>query len=171
MLTARRVNALPGGQWDLVFPTLTERPREVTTIDRQFRTFRRRHPEWAWVVPKTFRKTAATLVGEEFGLEIARAQLDHSSSATTARHYTAPPDLSRHAGCFRQVRNPNLTPRQQDGRLYLLQTIGLRLRCHGWLRGMCQIPNSLAGHRHAYCPATQARLLRMIVSQTGYGGI
>jgi hypothetical protein len=61
--------------------------------DRQFRNFCERHPEWAWVVPKTFRKTAATLVGEEFGLDVARAQLDHSSSATTAKHYTAPPDL------------------------------------------------------------------------------
>jgi integrase len=61
MLTARRVNALPGGEWDLVFPTLTERPREVTTIDRQFRNFRERHPEWAWVVAKTFRKTGARL--------------------------------------------------------------------------------------------------------------
>ena len=93
MLMARRVNSLPGGEWDLVFPSLNATPREVRTVDRQWQKYRDRHPEWAWVTPKTLRKTTATLVGQSLGVETARDQLDHSSSATTQKHYVQQPEL------------------------------------------------------------------------------
>ncbi|MDR1118506.1 MAG: tyrosine-type recombinase/integrase [Bifidobacteriaceae bacterium] len=93
MLLRRRVDSLPGGEWDLVFPSLNGTPREVRTVDRQWQKHRERHPEWAWVTPKVFRKTTATLVGRKLGVEAARGQLDHSSASTTLKHYYQPPEL------------------------------------------------------------------------------
>lgn len=44
-------------------------------------------PEFGWVTPHTFRKTAATIVNQGFDVEAAAAQLGHSSSRVTLAHY------------------------------------------------------------------------------------
>lgn len=49
MLLGRSVDGLPGGPLDLVFPTARLTPREVSTVNRQWRDFRARHPQWDWV--------------------------------------------------------------------------------------------------------------------------
>ncbi|MDR1441181.1 MAG: tyrosine-type recombinase/integrase [Bifidobacteriaceae bacterium] len=89
----RRVNGLPSGLRNLVFPTADETPRDISNVDKQWRNYRTRHPEWKWVVPKTFRKTAGTIINETYGIETAAAQLDHSSPAVTRKHYAQTPRL------------------------------------------------------------------------------
>lgn len=43
------------------------------------------------VSPHLFRRTVASLVASELGLDRAREQLGHASNSTTERHYVAPP--------------------------------------------------------------------------------
>ncbi|WHU45755.1 hypothetical protein QNM97_17245 [Gordonia sp. L191] len=40
-----------------------------------------------WVTPKTFRKTVATILADEIGMEAAAEQLGHTSPEITRRHY------------------------------------------------------------------------------------
>lgn len=83
-----------GGPLDLVFPSTTGGPREVTTVDRQWRGFRERHPgKWDWVTPHTFRKTVATLLATEDDIETARVQLGHGTKMITERHYVQEPAI------------------------------------------------------------------------------
>jgi integrase len=44
-------------------------------------------PELSWVTPHSFRRTVATVVQRELGLEVAQRQLSHSELSTTERHY------------------------------------------------------------------------------------
>lgn len=90
MLERRAVEASPGAL-NLVFPSERGGLREVTTVDRQWRTFRERHPEWTWITPKTFRKSVGTAVERGADIEAAAAQLGHSHSAVTAKHYVVRP--------------------------------------------------------------------------------
>lgn len=90
MLERRAAEATPG-DLNLVFPSERGGLREVTTVDRQWRTFRERHPEWTWITPKTFRKSVATAVDRGADIAAAAAQLGHAHSSTTARHYVARP--------------------------------------------------------------------------------
>lgn len=94
LLLDRSVNGLPGGPWNLVFPSANGGLREVTTVERQWRTFRERHRSFSWVSPHTFRKTVGTLLEREKGLGDAAAQLGHGSEAITRRHYVETPDLA-----------------------------------------------------------------------------
>lgn len=54
------------------------------------------HDELAWVTPKSFRKTTATVVRDGLGVEAAQRQLSHKQLSTTEAHYvqrvTAGPD-------------------------------------------------------------------------------
>ena len=54
------------------------------------------HEHLAWVTPRSFRKTAATVVRDGLGVEAAQRQLSHKQLATTEQHYvqrvTAGPD-------------------------------------------------------------------------------
>jgi integrase len=93
MLLARSVDGLPGGPLDLVFPTAKLTPREVTTVNRQWREFRKRHPQWAWVSSHVFRKSVGTAIERVEGLETAAKVLGHSSPRTTDRHYVERPKL------------------------------------------------------------------------------
>lgn len=43
--------------------------------------------ELSWVTPHSFRRTVATVVQNQFGLEVAQHQLSHSELSTTERHY------------------------------------------------------------------------------------
>jgi integrase len=93
LLLDRSVNGLPGGPWDVVFPSVHGGLREVATVEHQWRMFRSRHPEWKWVVPHTFRKTVGTAIDRASSSSDAAAQLTHSSDAVTKRHYIEKPDV------------------------------------------------------------------------------
>lgn len=77
MLERRAAEAEPG-ELHLVFPSERGGLREVTTVDRQWRTFRERHAELTWITPKTFRKSVGTAVERGDDIEAAAAQLGHS---------------------------------------------------------------------------------------------
>ncbi|MFD6141660.1 tyrosine-type recombinase/integrase [Promicromonospora sp. NPDC060271] len=89
----RRNTEVSQGEFDLVFPSERGGLREATTVDRQWRTFRERHPEWTWITPKTFRKSVGTAVERGADIEAAAAQLGHSHPAITAKHYVVKPAL------------------------------------------------------------------------------
>jgi integrase len=89
----RRAVEVPGGELDLVFPSARGGLREVSTVEAQWRKFRERHPEWSWITPHTFRKSVGTAVERGADIEAAAAQLGHSRSAVTAKHYVALPDV------------------------------------------------------------------------------
>ncbi|WP_430868310.1 tyrosine-type recombinase/integrase [Demequina aurantiaca] len=93
MLLARSIDGLPGGPLDLVFPTARLTPREVTTVNRQWRDFRGRHPQWEWVSSHVFRKSVGTEIERMQGIEAAAKVLGHASPQTTRKHYVATPDL------------------------------------------------------------------------------
>lgn len=88
----KRITTVPAGAFGLVFPGPSENLRAVDVVERQWRDFRGRHPEWSWITPHTFRKSVGTLLEAEAGLAAAAAQLAHSKVAITARHYVATPD-------------------------------------------------------------------------------
>lgn len=71
----------------LVFPSSTLGLREVTTVDRQWRRFRERHPEFGWVNLHTVRKTVATTIERADGLTAASAVLGHTRPTVTSKHY------------------------------------------------------------------------------------
>ncbi|MCU1438876.1 MAG: hypothetical protein JWP66_1963 [Naasia sp.] len=83
MLLRRRVN----GHSELVFPSSTGTIRSPHNFRRQWREFRQHHGYPDWVTPKTFRKVVATLIRDSVDLQTASAQLGHSSSTVTAKHY------------------------------------------------------------------------------------
>lgn len=45
------------------------------------------HPHLKWVTPKSFRKTVATVVRDELGIDAAQQQLSHAKRDTTEQHY------------------------------------------------------------------------------------
>ncbi|MGC5249646.1 tyrosine-type recombinase/integrase [Gordonia sp. DT219] len=97
-LQRQRERDLPSDELDLVFPTRTGGPRSPANVRRQFRDARRTvvtvdgAPDgpadlFDWVSPKTFRKTVATILADEVGIEAAADQLGHTSPETTRKHY------------------------------------------------------------------------------------
>lgn len=83
----RRLGEVPRTDLDLVFPTARGGLREVSTVEAQWRRFRERNPEWSWITPHTFRKSVGTAITRGADIDAAAAQLGHSSSSITARHY------------------------------------------------------------------------------------
>lgn len=81
-LLAQRERGLP---FDLIFPSRTGTPRWKNNVNRSWREIR--GEDFAWVTPKTLRKTAGTAIEREFGMEAAAAQLGHSSPDVTRKHY------------------------------------------------------------------------------------
>ncbi|MEU4556183.1 hypothetical protein [Micromonospora violae] len=59
-------------------------------VRRQWREARA-DTDLAWVTPRTFRKTVATLIEEETDTKSAAAQLGRSSEEVTATYYIAKP--------------------------------------------------------------------------------
>ncbi|WP_158648091.1 site-specific integrase [Nocardioides houyundeii] len=86
MLLRRRVEK-EGNDHGVVFASSTGTLRDHRNVAKQWRAFQRRHPEWSAVTSHTFRKTVATVISREFDALTASAQLGHSSSAITERHY------------------------------------------------------------------------------------
>ncbi|MFM9377903.1 tyrosine-type recombinase/integrase [Gordonia sp. VNK21] len=85
----------------LVFPSRTGGPRTAANTRRQLRQARRTVPagdggpadEFDWVSPHVLRKTAATLIEGEMGMESAARQLGHASPEVTRTHYVARPEV------------------------------------------------------------------------------
>ena len=83
-LRRQQRRAIPSKE-GLIFPTRlgTARwPSNVRTAWRQVRG-----DDYAWVRPHSFRKTVGTMVEREMGVGAAAAQLGHSGTAVTERHY------------------------------------------------------------------------------------
>lgn len=69
----------------LLFPTRNGTPRSPSNVRTAWRKVR--GDDFAWVKPHDFRKTVGTMVERELGLSAASAQLGHSGTAVTERHY------------------------------------------------------------------------------------
>jgi integrase len=81
-LLDQRERGLP---FALIFPTRNGTPRWTNNVNRSWREIR--GADYAWVTPKTFRKTVATAIEREYGAEVAAAQLGHSTPDITRKHY------------------------------------------------------------------------------------
>ncbi|WP_051174999.1 site-specific integrase [Nocardia exalbida] len=77
-----------GGIWD---------PHNFNRLWRQARG-----EKFAWVTPKTFRKTLASLIADQYGPQAAAQQLGHANDSVTKRHYidqpTEAPDFTAALG-------------------------------------------------------------------------
>lgn len=92
-LKRQRDRALP---FELVLPNRVGDPRSLSWVRKSWRDIR--GEDYKWVTPHTFRRTVATMVERQFGIEYAAKQLGHSDSDVTRRHYIeramAAPDTS-----------------------------------------------------------------------------
>ncbi len=82
---------------DMLFPSSTGTVRSPHNFRRQWRDARAGSP-YEWVTPHVFRKSVATLIDQEYSSKHAAAQLGHSGTAITEKHYiakaTESPDLT-----------------------------------------------------------------------------
>ena len=90
---------LPADELGLLFPSRSGGPRQPGNVRRQLREARETvvfdeggqadgpADRFSWVSPKTFRKTVATIIEAEQGMEAAAGQLGHSSPEITRLHY------------------------------------------------------------------------------------
>ncbi|WAH96168.1 hypothetical protein OW521_17325 [Arthrobacter sp. MMS18-M83] len=81
----------------MLFPSSTGTVRSPHNFRRQWRDARAGSP-YEWVTPHVFRKSVATLIDQEYSSKHAAAQLGHSGTAITEKHYiakaTESPDLT-----------------------------------------------------------------------------
>lgn len=81
----------------MLFPSSTGTVRSPHNFRRQWRDARAGSP-YEWVTPHVFRKSVATLIDQEYSSKQAAAQLGHSGTAITEKHYIAKanesPDLT-----------------------------------------------------------------------------
>ena len=82
---------------DMLFPSSTGTVRSPHNFRRQWRDARA-GSAYEWVTPHVFRKSVATLIDHEYSSKQAAAQLGHSGTAITEKHYiakaTSTPDLT-----------------------------------------------------------------------------
>ncbi|MFF2032089.1 tyrosine-type recombinase/integrase [Arthrobacter sp. NPDC058192] len=82
----------------MLFPSSTGTVRSPNNFRRQWRDARS-GSEYEWVTPHVFRKSVATLIDREYSSKDAAAQLGHSGTAITEKHYiaraTESPDLTK----------------------------------------------------------------------------
>ena len=82
---------------DMLFPSSTGTVRSPHNFRRQWRDARA-GSAYEWVTPHVFRKSVATLIDQEYSSKHAAAQLGHSGTAITEKHYIAKasesPDLT-----------------------------------------------------------------------------
>lgn len=82
MLLRRRVDAYS----EFVFPSAVgtfRHPNNYRTVWRDAL----RGTDWEGVTPKSFRKTVATVLRDELGIDAAKAQLGHKDERNTTQHY------------------------------------------------------------------------------------
>ncbi|WP_280272628.1 tyrosine-type recombinase/integrase [Nocardia wallacei] len=95
--TIDTLKQLGADKWDPddespIFPSRRGNWRDPHNFGRTWRAAR--GTTYAWVTPKTYRKTALTTVAELFGPEQAKRQAGHRSSSTTEEHYIDRPALA-----------------------------------------------------------------------------
>lgn len=83
-LRRQRARDIPSTE-GLVFPSRLGTPRWPSNVRTSWRKVR--GDDYAWVKPHSFRKTVGTMVEREMGLSAASAQLGHSGSVVTEKHY------------------------------------------------------------------------------------
>ncbi|MCC8929743.1 tyrosine-type recombinase/integrase [Rhodococcus sp. I2R] len=83
-LRRQRDRGIPSSE-GLVFPSRLGTPRWPGNVRTSWRQVR--GEDYSWVKPHSFRKTVGTMVERELGLSAASAQLGHSGSAVTEKHY------------------------------------------------------------------------------------
>ena len=83
-LRKQRDRGIPSAE-GLVFPSRLGTPRWPGNVRTSWRQVR--GDDYAWVKPHSFRKTVGTMIERELGLSAASAQLGHSGSAVTEKHY------------------------------------------------------------------------------------
>ncbi|QRY62696.1 tyrosine-type recombinase/integrase [Gordonia sp. PDNC005] len=92
-LLRMKVNAEPNPH-DAIFPSARGTWKSAANLRTQLRSAHGK--DWGWVQPHTFRKTVATVVARELGIDEAAAQLGNTP-AVAAKHYvqreTVAPDL------------------------------------------------------------------------------
>ncbi|MFI9633576.1 tyrosine-type recombinase/integrase [Nocardia sp. NPDC051929] len=99
--TLRRVKAEAiENELDLVFPNRDGGIWDPHNFNRLWR--QARGEKFAWVTPKTFRKTVASLIADQYGPQAAAQQLGHANDSVTKRHYidqpTEAPDFTAALG-------------------------------------------------------------------------
>jgi integrase len=95
--TLRRVEAEAiDNDLDLVFPNRDGGIWDPHNFNRLWR--QARGEKFAWVTPKTFRKTVVSLIAEQYGPQAAAQRLGHANDSVTKRRYidqpTQAPDLT-----------------------------------------------------------------------------
>src|SRR5690606_5819485 len=88
--TIETLRALGADDWDPndetpLFPSRRGGWRDPHNFGRTWRAAR--GTTYAWITPKTYRKTNLTAVAEQFGPEQAKRQAGHRNSSTTEQHY------------------------------------------------------------------------------------
>ncbi|MFD3706177.1 tyrosine-type recombinase/integrase [Nocardia sp. NPDC058658] len=94
----RRAAVALANPLDLVFTARTGGIYDPHNYRRSWRSAR--GSRFTWVTPKTFRKSIATLIANEYGASHAARQLGHSDNGTTAaRHYIdSPSEVADYTG-------------------------------------------------------------------------
>ncbi|MFI1994590.1 tyrosine-type recombinase/integrase [Actinoplanes sp. NPDC020271] len=92
MLLARKVSA-SDNPFDAIFASRRGTWLSPQNVRRQWRQARA-EAGLEWVKPHTFRKTVATLIGNEVSADSAAAQLGHGDKAVTKKHYIEEPAVA-----------------------------------------------------------------------------
>ncbi|MET4003505.1 integrase [Arthrobacter sp. UYCu511] len=88
-LFTRALQERQPNEWDVVFTSATGTLMDPRNLGHAWtKTFA--GSDFAWVTPKTLRKTVATLIDAEHGSEKAARQLGHASDEMTRKHYIEP---------------------------------------------------------------------------------
>lgn len=85
MLFRRSTEAIRN-PYDVVFPSSTGTLRDPSNYRKQWNKARD-SVGFSWVTPHTFRKSVGTMLANASGIGAAAAQLGHSSTAITSKHY------------------------------------------------------------------------------------
>ncbi len=103
ILLRRQVDQAQGTAFNVVFPSATGTLRDPTNFRDQWRQARDRL-RMTWVVPHTFRKSVATVLGVAESSRTAAGQLGHAGTSVTERHYVQRthegPDARAHLSAF-----------------------------------------------------------------------
>ncbi|MDQ6752479.1 MAG: site-specific integrase [Actinomycetota bacterium] len=106
----RKYSAEGPKESDMLFPSSTGTVRSPHNFRRHWRDARSDSP-YEWVTPHVFRKSVATLIDREYSSKQAAAQLGHSGTAITEKHYiaraTESPDLTQALEQFGGNERPN----------------------------------------------------------------
>lgn len=102
----RRSTEAVRNPYDVVFPSTLGTLRDPSSYRKQWNKARE-DLGFTWVTPHTFRKSVGTILANSSGVDAAAAQLGHSSTAITSRHYVerslAAPDHAEILQAFGQT--------------------------------------------------------------------